>query len=275
MGTAPVLAAQPDWRRMDFLSDLHLQPSDKATFDAWAHYMASPHCDAMFILGDLFEVWVGDDILSDPTHGMFWQQCADVIRRTSEQIPVFFMHGNRDFLVGQRLLSRAGLTALADPTVLAVDTERWVLSHGDALCLTDKPYQAFRAEVRDTAWQTAFLARPLPDRLALVRHMREASEHRKLSSQSWIDVDNAAACALLQRTDATVLIHGHTHMPATHKLCDSGLVRHVLSDWDATSQPPRLQVLSATRQPHAPPGDSELGMQVAPPIFSNKNIISA
>ena len=133
MGNAPVLAAQPDWRRMDFLSDLHLQPSDKATFDAWAHYMASPHCDAMFILGDLFEVWVGDDILSDPTHGMFWQQCADVIRRTSEQIPVFFMHGNRDFLVGQRLLSHAGLTVLADPTVLAVDTARWVkvefLSH--------------------------------------------------------------------------------------------------------------------------------------------------
>ena len=245
MTHSPVLAAPDSWRTLAFMSDLHLHPTEPATFHAWQACMASSQWDALFILGDLFEVWVGDDALADPAHGRFWRKCADVIHQTSLRMPVYFMPGNRDFLVGAELLTAAGMVALADPTVLQWGHQRWVLSHGDALCLADKPYLAFRSDVRTPTWQTAFLARPLADRLALARQMRDASEQRKASGQAWVDVDNAAAAALLTRTEATLLIHGHTHMPASHDL-GNGLERRVLSDWDALGQPPRLQVLCAS-----------------------------
>ena len=252
----PVLAAPDSWRTLAFMSDLHLHTTDPATFRAWQACMASAEWDALFILGDLFEVWVGDDTLADPSRGSFWRQCADVIHQASLRMPVYFMPGNRDFLVGPALLAASGMTGLADPTALQWGDQRWVLSHGDALCLADKPYQAFRADVRTSTWQTAFLARPLDDRLALARQMREASEQRKTSVQAWVDVDNAAAAALLTRSSATLLIHGHTHMPATHDL-GGGLTRRVLSDWDAQGEPPRLQVLCATLAEQTQEGGTE------------------
>lgn len=279
MTALPVLAAPDSWRTLAFMSDLHLHPTEPATFRAWQACMASAQWDALFILGDLFEVWVGDDVLADPTHGAFWQQCASVIYQTSLRMPVYFMPGNRDFLVGPALLAASGMSGLADPTALHWGDQRWVLSHGDALCLADKPYLAFRADVRTSAWQTAFLARPLSDRLALARQMRDASEQRKASGQAWIDVDDAAATGLLQSAGATLLIHGHTHMPATHDL-GGGLTRRVLSDWDATSKPPRLQVLCSSLQP-LPPAQggadtakipAEEMARVAPPIFEIKTV---
>ncbi|MBY0465120.1 MAG: UDP-2,3-diacylglucosamine diphosphatase [Burkholderiales bacterium] len=277
----PVLAAPDSWRTLAFMSDLHLHPTEPATFRAWQACMASAQWDALFILGDLFEVWVGDDVLADPTHGGFWRQCTDVIHQTSLRMPVYFMPGNRDFLVGPALLAASGMTGLTDPTALHWTDQRWVLSHGDALCLADKPYQAFRADVRSAAWQAGFLARPLADRLALVRQMRDASEQRKASSQAWVDVDNGAAAALLHSADATVLIHGHTHMPGTNDL-GGGLTRRVLSDWDATSQPPRLQLLCASREPQAVPTKTSdaaraggPAAQVAPPTFTTKNVPGA
>lgn len=281
MTHSPVLAAPDSWRTLAFMSDLHLHPTEPATFHAWQACMASSQWDALFILGDLFEVWVGDDALADPAHGGFWRKCADVIHQTSLRMPVYFMPGNRDFLVGAELLAAAGMVALADPTVLQWGHQRWVLSHGDALCLADKPYLAFRSDVRTPTWQTAFLARPLADRLALARQMRDASEQRKASGQAWVDVDNAAAAALLTRTEATRLIHGHTHMPTTHDL-GSGLMRHVLSDWDAQSQPPRLQVLCATRAQQTRENDtdsalipSETAPWMAPHFFTTKTVPDA
>lgn len=202
--------------------------------------MLQTTADAVVILGDLFEVWVGDDALDEP--GSFEAQCAAILRRSCQRKPVYFMHGNRDFLVGATFLQHCGLQGLADPTVLCMGTQRWLLSHGDALCLDDVPYQQFRAQARSAAWQAQFLGQALPVRRAQARDIRQTSEARKKTGVTYADVDTAAACQWLQAAQATVLVHGHTHRPADHAL-PGGMQRHVLSDWDLAAQPPRAQVL--------------------------------
>jgi UDP-2,3-diacylglucosamine hydrolase len=239
---------------VDFISDLHLDAHERATFDAWAQHMAHTPADALFILGDLFEVWVGDDN-PDP----FALQCIAVLKATAQRLPVYFMCGNRDFLVGADLLKASGMQGLSDPTVLDLGATgnaqptRILLSHGDALCLDDHDYLAFRAQVRQPEWQAAFLAKPLTERQAYARDVRNKSEALKRSHTTqadftdYADVDSQAAIAWLKAADAQVLLHGHTHKPAAHDLGD-GLSRWVLSDWHADSQPPRLEVLSWLRQ---------------------------
>lgn len=237
------LAAPAAWHTVDLLSDLHLQASDAATFDAWRGYLQTTPADAIFILGDLFEVWVGDDAAAEPG---FETQCAELLRMAAERRPVFFMHGNRDFLVGAAFAAQCKLTLLDDPTVLVLHDRRWLLSHGDLLCLEDAEYLQFRAQVRTPAWQSAFLARPLAERRALARSMRTQSEDRKRSPEMvWADVDADAARAWLAQADAATLVHGHTHKPATHAL-GGGLERIVLSDWDLTAHPARAQLLCLT-----------------------------
>lgn len=235
--------APPEWQRIDFISDLHLDVHEPATFEAWAHYMAHTQADALFILGDLFEVWVGDD-----NPDAFAQQCKAILQATARRIPVYFMCGNRDFLVGPQLLQETGMLGLNDPTVLDLGASgdampiRILLSHGDVLCLDDHDYLVFRAQVRRPEWQTDFLAQPLAERQAYARHVRQQSESLKRSPSNYADVDAQAAIAWLKATQAQVLLHGHTHKPAVHDLGD-GLSRWVLSDWHANSQPARLDVL--------------------------------
>ena len=235
----PELMAAPTWRVIDFISDLHLQATDVATFNVWRQFMQTTPADAVFIMGDLFEVWVGDDALQS---GSFELQCADAIRRTTARIPVFFMHGNRDFLVGSALMDLCTARLLDDPTVLVFESRRYLLSHGDALCIDDLPYMQFRAQVRSPEWQQAFLAQPLQARQAIARGLRQQSEARKQSGAEYADVDSQAARQLLQDAHALRLIHGHTHKPAEHDLGD-GMRRVVLSDWDADAQPARAEVL--------------------------------
>jgi len=242
------ISAQPHWRTIDFISDLHLQAREPATFQAWQHYMAHTPADAVFILGDLFEVWVGDDILdvADDEQAQFAQQCLQVIQLASAHSAIYFIHGNRDFLLGQRFANACGMTLLADPCVLDFDQQCWLLSHGDGLCLGDVPYQQFRQQVRTPAWRTQFLAQPLAQRQALARGLRAQSEAHKTSGQPYADVDTRAACDWLTTAHATTLIHGHTHQPARHAMNsgnDNSLSRWVLSDWDAQAKPPRLEVL--------------------------------
>jgi UDP-2,3-diacylglucosamine hydrolase len=135
------------------------------------------------------------------------------------------------------------MTLVADPTVLLLHGERWLLSHGDALCLEDKDYLRFRAQVRTPEWQQALLARPLEERRTLARSVRAQSEDRKRSPDMvWADVDADAARDWLRQAGATSLVHGHTHRPAVHDLGD-GMRRIVLSDWDAAAHPPRAQLL--------------------------------
>lgn len=246
---AQELPAPPHWRTLDFISDLHLQAGEPATLAAWQQYLQTTLADALFILGDLFEVWVGDDALDEA--GSFEAQCAALLRTTSARLPVFFMHGNRDFLVGNTFLQRSGATGLSDPTVLAFAGQRWLLSHGDALCLDDLGYQRFRATVRSAAWQNQFLAQPLPVRRSQARAMRAQSAALQRPAHSHADVDRHAACAWLQASASTVLLHGHTHRPADHAL-SPGLTRSVLSDWELDALPARAEVLRLHLQSDPP-----------------------
>lgn len=243
------LHAPSRWRCIDIISDLHLQEADSQTFAVWRHYLEHTAADAVFILGDLFEVWVGDDVLTQ-TAG-FEQQCVDVLRATASRLDLYIMHGNRDFLMGPALMQACSATLLDDPTVLAFANQRWLLTHGDALCLDDTAYMQFRTVVRSAQWQQDFLAKPLPERLALARGMRTQSEALKRSDAVYADVDSAAANTLLQASAADHMIHGHTHRPGKHPL-GAGRERLVLSDWDLHAQPPRAEVLrlraSATSQ---------------------------
>ena len=237
---AQELVAPSHWRTVDFISDLHLQASEPATVAAFQHYLESTPADAVFILGDLFEVWVGDDALREP--GSFEAQGCALLRAATQRLPVYFMHGNRDFLVGPDFLAACGITGLADPAVLTFGGQRYVLSHGDLLCLDDVDYQRFRLQARSAAWQQQFLTQPLAKRRVQARGIRQESEAKKQSGASYADVDGPAAVAWLQAADAHTLIHGHTHRPAQHVLAP-GLQRVVLSDWDAAALPPRLETL--------------------------------
>ncbi len=239
------LIAPASWRRVDFISDLHLHASDEATYLAWQQYLEQSCADAVFILGDLFEAWVGDDAALGASDS-FEARCAQVLRRAAQRRPLYFMHGNRDFLVGSAFLQNCQLQSLHDPCVLEFAAQRWLLTHGDALCLADTDYMQFRQQVRSDAWQQAFLAQPLAQRQQVARELREQSQRVQRAAETYADVDQAAACAWLDAARATHMIHGHTHRPALHDLGQERQ-RWVLSDWDCTAPSPRAQVLRLER----------------------------
>jgi UDP-2,3-diacylglucosamine hydrolase len=236
----PTLTASPSWRAVDFLSDLHLAPGMPQTVAALARHLRETPADAVFLLGDIFEVWIGDDA----RHEGFEAEGLALLKEASRSKALFFIAGNRDFLLGQEMAHDSGLHLLTDPTILEAFGQRILLSHGDALCLDDHEYQRFRAQVRNEAWQQGFLAQPLAARRAVARQMREASEGMKKQQapQSWADLDAEASRDWLQRSGCQVLLHGHTHRPAVHELGD-GLQRWVLSDWDLETATPRADVL--------------------------------
>lgn len=242
------LIVPPDWRAVELLSDLHLSPLTPLTAAAFERYIDTTTADAVVVLGDLFEVWIGDDIGDDA----FAQRCLKALHRSAQRRTTAVMVGNRDFLIGGSLLAGLGVIALDDPTVLAAWGRNIVLCHGDALCLDDKDYQAFRQQVRAQPWQDAFLARPRIERAAMARSMRDASDARKGSPvTTWADADAQATITLLCQHDAQVLVHGHTHRPASHQPAVAGAhtasVRHVLSDWDLDAEPHRADVLRITQ----------------------------
>jgi UDP-2,3-diacylglucosamine hydrolase len=234
------LTAPAHWRRVDLLSDVHLCSDAPRTFDAWRRQLLETDADAVLMLGDLFEAWVGDDSRG----GAFESRCVHVLREAASRRDLGFMAGNRDFLVGQALCADGAMAMMNDATVLSLGAHRYVLTHGDALCLEDLPYQQFRAQVRSSAWQQEFLARPLAERLRLARAMRDASTaHQKgRPAALWSDVDTEAALKLLHDAGSQVLVHGHTHRPGRVML-SAGTVRHVLSDWDFDGDMPRGDVL--------------------------------
>lgn len=239
------LLAPLHWRTVDFISDLHLQASEPATVAAWQRYLQTTPADALFLLGDIFEVWVGDDAIHDP--GSFEGQVCAQLQAAAQRTALYFMHGNRDFLAGEAFLQHCGITGLQDPTVLSFAGQRYLLSHGDLLCVDDVDYQRFRVQARSAEWQAYFLAQPLAVRRAQARGIRQESEARKQSGAIYADVDGPAAIQWLTAAHAHTLIHGHTHKPASHALAP-GLQRVVLSDWDAAAHPPRAEVLRLTAQ---------------------------
>jgi UDP-2,3-diacylglucosamine hydrolase len=235
----------PSVRAVDFISDLHLSADLPLTMAAFKCYLQGTHADALFILGDLFEAWVGDDMASQDFEAQCVRELADAARR----MPVYVMHGNRDFLLGERFFHASRTTSLADPCqVCAFGGQRLLLSHGDALCLADTAYQQFRAQVRAPAWAEEFLARPLAERLQIAAQMRAASRaHQQLAAPvTFADADPQLATGWLARAGTQTLVHGHTHRPASEQRPE-GWQRHVLSDWDTDhAAPPRAEVLRWT-----------------------------
>lgn len=219
-----------------FISDLHLAlqtPGVKRLFLAFLASRARA-AEQLFILGDLFETWPGDDCLDD-AQNVLASDVADALRElTDSGVAVSLMHGNRDFLLGHAFAARSGVRLLPDPYVLSVPAWQFVLSHGDALCTDDDDYQRFRAQVRTADWQRAFLARPLAERYQVAFALRRESEHAKRAKAGYLmDVNPVATDDFLRRYGYASLIHGHTHRPARHDHMVDGIhvERWVLADW--------------------------------------------
>ena len=220
-----------------FISDLHLSAEEPANVAAFLDFLQGKAREAtsLFILGDLFEYWAGDDDLATP----FNARAAAAIRALADAgTAVFFMRGNRDLLAGPTFAEAIGARLLEDPTRVRFDKDAdappLLLSHGDALCTDDLAYQAFRRQVRDPAWQTGFLAQPLAARKAFIASLRQQSETAKAEKAIEImDVNADAVAALLRTHGYPSLIHGHTHRPACHlaEVDGHSCTRHVLSDW--------------------------------------------
>lgn len=240
----PSFEAPADWHAIDLLSDLHLAENTPEVFEAWAAHLRNTDADAVFILGDLFEVWIGDDMAERG----FEARCVEVLASASARRMVGFLPGNRDFLVGDAMLEQSGVVRLADPTLVVAFGTRVMLSHGDALCIDDVAYQRYRSIVRRPFVQRAFGMLPFATRSAVGRALRRRSARRSPGVPGrFVDVDSDAALAWLHEGDATTLVHGHTHAPATHELAP-GTVRHVLSDWELDgSSAPRAEVLRWSR----------------------------
>ncbi|MDR1967418.1 MAG: UDP-2,3-diacylglucosamine diphosphatase [Burkholderiaceae bacterium] len=242
------LPVQPRWHKIDFISDLHLKAEEDETFRAWMHYMLNTSADAVFILGDLFEFWVGDDCA---TPGSFEARCGDVLRASGAARDVYFMCGNRDFLVGPDFLQRHNVKALADPTLLTLNSDRrYLLTHGDQLCASDVSYQQLRAQIRTESWQKTFLVRPLAERQTMARQMRARSEKYQAAAGARADIDMRLAHQWLAEADATFLIHGHTHRPSLSELsfdaAGRSLTMAVLTDWHIAGPKRRAEVLRLT-----------------------------
>ncbi|CUI08944.1 UDP-2,3-diacylglucosamine diphosphatase [Massilia antarctica] len=220
-----------------FISDLHLQAAHARTVDAFFAFLEerAMAARALYILGDLFEYWAGDDDLDAPLH----RKIAAAIRAVRDAgIPVYWIAGNRDFLVGQAFADTAGMELLAEPHIADIGGQRIALVHGDAECTDDIKYMEFRKQVRQPAWQAQFLAMPLAQRKAIIANLREGSkEAHSTKTMEIMDVTPQAIDALFAATGTKVMIHGHTHRPALHE--KDGKRRYVLPDWEPDGEPPR------------------------------------
>ncbi|MGV3741234.1 MAG: UDP-2,3-diacylglucosamine diphosphatase [Burkholderiaceae bacterium] len=224
-----------------FASDLHLHPSLPKTVDAFFSFLEKHACHArqLYLLGDLFEYWAGDDDLSTPFNR---KVASELCRAADAGIDIFWVAGNRDFLIGEEFASKAKLSLLPDPFVTRIATHRIVLTHGDLLCTDDVSYMKFREQVRNPIWQNVFLAKPLEERKSIIEGMRSGSkEAQRMKAADIMDTNAAAVTELFRSTEASIMIHGHTHRPARHSLVvdDKERLRFVLPDWDCDVATPR------------------------------------
>lgn len=215
-----------------FISDLHLDPERPAVTGLFLAYLDQQggRADAVYILGDLFEAWIGDD--DDAATGV--DVCRAIRQCTIAGTPVYLMRGNRDFLLGESFARQSGCILLDDPTVIDLYGTPTLLMHGDTLCTDDTAYLEFRAQVRSVEWQARLLARPLEERRAMASEMRAASREQNCGKpESIMDVNNHAVTDAMMRHGTLRLIHGHTHRPAVHDLVVGGIPaqRIVLGDW--------------------------------------------
>ncbi|MRW88488.1 UDP-2,3-diacylglucosamine diphosphatase [Duganella sp. FT80W] len=220
-----------------FISDLHLQPAHPATTAAFYDFLErhARHAQQLYLLGDLFEYWAGDDDIADPYHAGI----VAALRAISDAgVMVYWIAGNRDFLVGARFAEAANLTLLPETWIADIGGLKVVVLHGDAQCTQDTKYMEFRAMVRQPAWQAQFTAMPLAQRKAIIAGLREDSRKEQGGkSYEIMDVTPDAIAAVFADTGADVMIHGHTHRPALHQLGTKR--RYVLPDWEPDATPPR------------------------------------
>ena len=215
-----------------FISDLHLDPARPDVAQAFFRFMENeaPQAEALYILGDFFEAWIGDD-MRDP----FIDDVKQSLRSlTDTEIPVYLMHGNRDFLIGKQFCEETGCQLIEDPTLLDLFGQKVLLMHGDTLCTQDVDYLAFRGMVRNPDWQKHFLNKSVQERLAIAESIRVASKVKTGQLQYDImDVTQSEVKKVMAEQDVQLLIHGHTHRPAIHQLEVNGKAaeRAVLGDW--------------------------------------------
>lgn len=218
-----------------FISDLHLEPKHPEMAALFLDFLAkqASQAEALYILGDFFEVWVGDDDKSE-----FNKKIITALKKlTDSGVPVFIMHGNRDFLLGEKFLQETGCQFLADPTVIDLYGQRTLLMHGDTLCIDDKDYQKFRAKVRNANYQQFYLSLPLIIRKAIARLLRLLSQFKaRKNNYNFIDANFNEIKSLMKKYNTQLLIHGHTHRPSIQyfKLNEksNASCRIVLSDWE-------------------------------------------
>lgn len=216
-----------------FISDLHLGADHSGSMAGFQRFIAevAPQAEALYILGDLFEYWAGDDDLNDAFHARVIAALRSLLQHGTR---VYLLHGNRDLLMGQALADACHAALLHDPALIDLYGMPTLLSHGDILCTDDTEYQRYRAQVHDAAFQQQFLARPLAERKAYIEQLRSRSTTEKHGKDSAImDVSEAAVAALLREYRYPRLIHGHTHRPDCHEHVVDGhrCERWVLGDW--------------------------------------------
>lgn len=213
-----------------FISDMHLSEDEPAVVQAFLLFLQKDarKADALYMLGDIFDSWIGDD-----NQSTFVKKITNALRALSIHTPIYIMHGNRDFLLGDDFCHAAGCTMLKDPTVIDLYDRPTLLTHGDALCLDDIHYQRLRKRVRNRYWQQVFLSLPLVVRRWIAKQLRAASEQSQTNAPQH-DINKAALLSLMAHFEVELCIHGHTHKPHIHHHSDNGktLCRIVLGDWD-------------------------------------------
>ncbi len=213
-----------------FISDLHLHSGRPDLTRALLHFLATTakECDQLYILGDLFEAWIGDDFIPDDLQPVV----TELSTLSQSGCKLFFQHGNRDFLIGSRFAELTGVQILGDSEIIQLASGPALLMHGDQLCTDDHAYQALRQQLRNPQWQQAVLTKSVEERLEMARQLRMASETQTAGKSTEImDVNQQAVLAAMAGSNCNLLIHGHTHRPAVH-LLEGGKRRIVLGDWD-------------------------------------------
>ena len=218
-----------------FISDLHLERIESPITNIFTAFLDDLNQnDSLYILGDLFESWIGDDNVSELS-----QYISDRLLMLSERdISVAIMHGNRDFLIGEDFCKASSIELINDPRIIEIDTKKVMLTHGDELCTDDKEYQAFRSVVRNPLWQKDFLNFPISKREKIAGEAKDASKDSKDNKAMEImDVNTDAVLKAFNDHDIEIMIHGHTHRPNIHKVSNEGknLTRYVLGDWSKNS----------------------------------------
>ncbi|NCF74234.1 MAG: UDP-2,3-diacylglucosamine diphosphatase [Gammaproteobacteria bacterium] len=215
-----------------FISDLHLESGRPAIGEQFLHFLSTEarEAEALYILGDLFEAWLGDDD-PNPYYGAMKSALREL---TDTSVPVYFMHGNRDFIIGSDFAAETGIEILNDPTVVDMYGQNVVLCHGDSLCTDDVHYQQIRAMTRAPEWQAMILAKSIEERIAFAIQARaESAQRGETMSDEIMDVNQGAVIQMLNDHGVDTMLHGHTHRPAVHtiELADRSATRIVLGDW--------------------------------------------